>query len=350
MPKEKKVVLSKLRKFVLLLLISSSLVVSFVVPVSALDSSADYYYVTSPISQPTCSDNFGYIEIVCQDQTTWQRYGYVFLISFSGNTKNPTCGIKFTHVGNTHTNIRFTNISDGMMQYVRITESGGVYSSSLFVENQEAFESNYLKVVSAKAYGCCYIWPQSENANTVPFVTVYGSDRKNIELLESIQGLMGRIDNITTNQDKNTDKITSNNNSNTDKIINNQNQLQEQEKNETQNQGNNSINDVSGVIEDKSSGFISSINGLVSSMSYSGTSCSWSFPALKLPAIKGVMSEIQLTEEQPIDFEFWVNKIPSNILILIRSLLTIALIGYCFKELYSTISYVLTLKGGGNDE
>lgn len=350
MLKEKKVILSKFRKVCLLLFISIILVFSFVVPVSALDSTSDYYYVTSPISQPTCTDNFGYVEIVCQDRITWQRYGYVFLISFSNHTNSPACGITFTHNGNTNTNIKFTNISDGVMQYVRITESGSVYTSSFLMENQEQTEPNYLKVVSAKAYGCCFISPQSSDVNTVPFVTIYGSERKNIELLESIQGLMGGIGNITTNQDKNTDKITSNNDSNTDKIINNQNQLQEQEKNETQNQGKDSIDDVSGVIEDKSSGFISSITGLVSSMSYNGTECAWTFPSLKLPAIEGVMPEYQLTEEKPIDFEFWVNKIPSNVLLLVRSILTIALIGYCFKELYSTISYVLTLKGGGNNE
>lgn len=157
-------------------------------------------------------------------------------------------------------------------------------------------------------------------------------------------------DDIIVNQDKNADKITQNNDKNTDKIIDNQNQLQENEKNEAESSGQGSVDDISGAIEDKSAGFISSITSLVSSMSYEGTACAWSFPALKLPAIEGVMPEYQLTEEKPIDFEFWVNKIPADILLLVRSLLTIALIGYCFKELYSTISYVLTLKGGGNNE
>ena len=155
---------------------------------------------------------------------------------------------------------------------------------------------------------------------------------------------------ILNNQDKNADKITQNNDKNTDKIIDNQNQLQENEKNEAESSGQGSVDEISGAIEDKSAGFISAISNLVGSMSYDGTACAWSFPAIKLPAIEGVMAETQLTEEMPIDFEFWVNKIPSNILLLIRSLLTIALIGYCFKELYGTISYVLTLKGGGNNE
>lgn len=157
-------------------------------------------------------------------------------------------------------------------------------------------------------------------------------------------------DKITSNNNSNTDKITQNEDKNTDKIINNQNQLQQQEKDETQNQGQDSIDDVSGVIEDKSAGFVSSIQNLVSAMSYDGTECAWKVPSIKLPAIAGIMDEVKLTDEMPIDFEYWVNKIPPNILLLVRSLLTIGLIGYCFKELYNTISYVLTLKGGGNNE
>lgn len=168
--------------------------------------------------------------------------------------------------------------------------------------------------------------------------------------LAQIQNDNSNTDKIVNNQNSNADKIQQNQNANTDKIIENQQQIQENEKNEAETQGQGSVDDVSGVIEDKSAGFISSITNLVSSMSYDGTACAWSFPALKLPAIDGVMPEYQLTEEQSIDFEFWVNKIPSNILLLVRSLLTIALIGYCFKELYNTISYVLTLKGGGNNE
>lgn len=85
-------------------------------------------------------------------------------------------------------------------------------------------------------------------------------------------------------------------------------------------------------------------------MSYSGTQCAWTFPALYLPEIPGVMSRTQLTSEKPIDFAYWVNQIPSDVLLLVRSVLTIALIGYCFKEFYGVIEYVLTMRGGGNNE
>lgn len=124
----------------------------------------------------------------------------------------------------------------------------------------------------------------------------------------------------------------------------------EKEKEEAQISGDSSISKGTNSIEDKGTGFADSLSGLVSSMSYSGTQASWTFPEVKLPAIKGVMEEKVLIEEQPIDFTTWINAIPSPILLLIQSVLTMALIVYCFKELYGTISYVLTLRGGGSSE
>lgn len=123
----------------------------------------------------------------------------------------------------------------------------------------------------------------------------------------------------------------------------------EQEKQEAQTQGNQSTSDATTAITDNSQGFIDSLGGLANSMSYSGTNCSWTFPAITLPAIPGVMPGYQLTSEKPIDFSYWVNQIPANLLLLIQSLLTLALIIYCFKEVYGTISYVLTLRGGGSE-
>lgn len=162
---------------------------------------------------------------------------------------------------------------------------------------------------------------------------------------------------IIDNQNSNRQEITSNNNWNTDREIqadkeNTQSQIQadkdlyDKEHNEITNSGSSATDSVDAV-PDRSEGFISSLGGLISALSYNGTECAWTFPSIKLPAISGVMGEMVLSEEKPIDFSFWVEKMPSNILILIRAITTIALVVYCFKELYSTISYVLTLKGGG---
>lgn len=133
-----------------------------------------------------------------------------------------------------------------------------------------------------------------------------------------------------------------------EKIFNYLNESKEKEKQEAQTQGNSSTSQGMNAIDDKGAGFTDSLGGLVSSMSYTGTECAWNFPEIKLPAISGVMDEVVLMESQPIDFSQWVGAIPSSILTVVQSLLTIGLIVYCFKELYSTIAYVLTLRKDDN--
>ncbi len=124
----------------------------------------------------------------------------------------------------------------------------------------------------------------------------------------------------------------------------------EKDKEAATQQGNQSTADIDNMIQDDSAGFVDSLGGLTSSMSYTGTNCSWTFPTVKIPAISGVMDEVTLVESQEIDFTYWVNSIPSGILLLVQSVCTVALIVFCFKELYGAISYALTLKGGGNSE
>ena len=134
-----------------------------------------------------------------------------------------------------------------------------------------------------------------------------------------------------------------------EKIFNYLNQSEERQKNQAQVQGNDSISQGTTSIDDRGGGFSDSLGGLISPMSYNGTECAWEFPTIKLPAIPGVMGEVVLIEKQPIDFSKWVNAIPSGILLVVQSLLTIGLIVYCFKELYDTISYVLTLRGSSDE-
>lgn len=127
-------------------------------------------------------------------------------------------------------------------------------------------------------------------------------------------------------------------------------QVLDEEEDRANKGGNDSVNELGSVIPNDSGGFIDSLSNFVGAMAYDGTECNWQFPSLYLPAIQGVMPKINLTDELEIPFEYWISKIPSGILTLVRSLLTIALIVFCFKELYNIISYVLTLRGGGNSE
>lgn len=133
-----------------------------------------------------------------------------------------------------------------------------------------------------------------------------------------------------------------------EKIFNYLNESAEKQKQEAQTQGNNSTSQGMNAIEDKGAGFTNSLGSLTNSMSYNGTECAWSMPQIKLPSIPGVMDEVVLLESQPIDFSQWVAVIPSNIMLVIQSVLTLGLIVYCFKELYNTIAYVLTLRKDDN--
>lgn len=118
----------------------------------------------------------------------------------------------------------------------------------------------------------------------------------------------------------------------------------ENEKQEAQEGGASAKNDSDEAMPNDSASLTDSLSSLTSALSYSGTDSAWTFPAISLPAISGVMEETSLTEPQSIDFGGWVNSIPSDVLTLIRALGTIALIIFCFKELYDTISYVLTMR------
>lgn len=84
-------------------------------------------------------------------------------------------------------------------------------------------------------------------------------------------------------------------------------------------------------------------------ISTTSTDAKWKLPAIKLPAIAGIMPEIKLTDEMDIDFGAWVQKIPKTVMTVVQYVLTLALIYFCFKELYKLISYVLTLRGGGGE-
>ena len=92
------------------------------------------------------------------------------------------------------------------------------------------------------------------------------------------------------------------------------------------------------------------LNSLVSAVSYSGTDAVLPIPAIKIPAFDATGGEIELLSSQSYDFSEAINMVPASILLLVRSLLTAALIWFSVKELVGFIQYFLTLRGGGVDE
>ena len=134
-----------------------------------------------------------------------------------------------------------------------------------------------------------------------------------------------------------------------EKIFNFLEEKDEKDKEQATQQGTSSTSQGMDAIEDKGGDFANSLGGLTNSMNYSGTQCAWEFPEVKIPAIPGVMNEVVLIQRQSIDFAQWVNAIPSELLLVVQSVCTVGLIVYCFKELYNTIAYVLTLRRDDNE-
>lgn len=169
------------------------------------------------------------------------------------------------------------------------------------------------------------------------FTVVYSNENSILVRLDEIIGLLTNNSDIIENQDKNTQEI-----------IDNQNQLQENEKIEAGNTGNSSSDQLTSVIPNDSEGFTNSLNSLLGAMSTTATDCNIKIPELKLPNIAGITPEAVLLEQQYFDLGSMFNIIPIQIMTLLRALFDIALVVFCFKELYSTIEYVLTLRKGGD--
>lgn len=153
---------------------------------------------------------------------------------------------------------------------------------------------------------------------------------------------------IINNQNENTDKIIENQNENADKEIQAEKDLYEQEKQEAEQSGDDSVDGALSAMPNDSDGIIDSFGSFIGTMLHTNTDCTIDFPALKTPAIGGLPS-YTLSEKQPVNFNEFEEVIPKSILLIVRALLTIALIIFCYKELYSTIQYVVSLKKGGGD-
>ncbi len=240
--------------------------------------------------------------------------------------------------------------SSSIMGYRDETSSGLSQSASVRQESvDDAIYCYY--VFNENSFGCTfdeyslilsYTVKSTSSSNKYVYLSGFNFTTSTKEELAAQQ--------IIENQDKNTDKIVQNQDENTQAIIDNEKELQEQEKQEASDTGDDGVNEMSSAIPNDSDGFVDSLGNLVNAMSYTGTDCNWELPSVSIPAIDGVMPEIKLWDKKEIPFEYWISQIPSGIMTLVRSLLTIGLIIYCFKEMYSVISYVLTLKGGGASE
>lgn len=311
------------------------------------------------ISQPNVSDDFSYIEVSCYDSSSAQYYHYVILISVvkTTNSTNSSEGDLFLTVSNSKSLSYSCLDGDYSVSAVAVSSLGTIWNKSPV--NGRISHSFEHPIVSIIPYGrISYNDIATYNTKTVDFV--YGADNVSTNLLKSILSVLQNQSNsdivanqnqnaqdIQDNADKNASDIQQNDDENTQAIIDNQNQIAEQEKQEISSSGN-SATDAADTIPNESEGFINALGLFVNTMSTTDTSCSITFPAIKLPSIAG-MPAATLSEEREVDFEDAIGLIPNDVMKLVQAFTTIALIVFCFKELYDTISEALTRKKANSD-
>lgn len=346
--------------------------------VPAFESNASNIPTVS-IQEPSCSDTQGYLILELTHKSNgsiWTQVWFWSTVPYSGENWNCTANMNLTINSSSvvfeptvlpyGTNVNtFISIYDGNNVVAMYQSHDGNINQSYTYEPDARYYSITGIYYSGNVNQCSATTPTRKAANVVwgnesvvidsinkVYASIVSLNDNMIRKADAILGELGYThDALDRLKELNEYLIAEQQKSNTwlEKIFNYLSQSEERQKNQAQIQGNDSISQGTTSIDDRGGGFSDSLGGLVSSMSYNGTECAWEFPTIKLPSVPGVMDEVVLIQKQPIDFARWVNAIPSGILLVVQSLLTIGLIVYCFKELYDTISYVLTLRGSSNE-
>lgn len=349
------------------------LCIGFFVPFESKASVPEFYV---DYAEPNSSDNQGYMVLLLENQNEGYRRVATYFWNTLGVTSSSAESQTYGYIDLTHTTLSFTIAGTGSLNsvYYNFNEinTDGVYkmvkASTTERTNLNFGESGW-RIIGYQYKGAVQVNTGMKNQ---VFRINFNTDGSAILLQSQLSVLMDiknlnmelryrleKILNASVSIEEKIEQLKAIENeqnalleeSNTwlEKIFNWLKDSPEEEKNQASTQGGNSVSEGTNAIEDKGQGFTNSLNGLVGSMSYNGTECSWTFPTVKLPAISGVMSETTLIQSQDINFGMWIDAIPSDIMLLIRSVLTMGLIVYCFKEFYDTIAYVLTLRRSDNE-
>lgn len=353
-------------------ILSAVMLCSCVMLGPSFDSEAASYEFNMPYGQPTTSENSGYLEVLMYDT----KLGYfcdVFYWNITADNSSSVTSMYISVYGNGKVTFEpcVPSLNDSFsysLMYIgssgNVSYMHGGYFNGYASYTYDVSQYGYT-IVSYRVYGNYGSVFDSVNKPMTQFTCFYGADKFELEKLTNIYNQLVQANANDTQMISKLDSIMHSNasidvklnqlidlqNSTItwlEKIFNYLNESQEKQKEAASQQGNSSVSQGSSAIEDKGGDFVGSLSGLTNSMSYTGTQCAWEFPQVKLPAIPGVMDEMVLIKKQPIDFAVWVDAIPSDILLVVQSLCTAGLIIYCFKELYSTIAYVLTLRKDDN--
>lgn len=122
----------------------------------------------------------------------------------------------------------------------------------------------------------------------------------------------------------------------------------DKERDEAQNAGDELTGELEEVIPDYSEDIGQALASLASALAYDGTEAVLRIPQVNFPQVGDLIPAFVMMEAQEVDMGEYVNMMPPELLLLVQSLLTGALIMYCFYELYSSVGMVLMPKGGAD--
>lgn len=159
-----------------------------------------------------------------------------------------------------------------------------------------------------------------------------------------LQSIDGKLDDVNDNLEDVGGKLDDTNDKLDDIIA-----APDNERNEASSSGNDGVDSVTGAIPDVSGDFVGALEDLMSAMSYEGTKAKLPVPALNVPGIPGLFPGFTALSEQSLDFGAYIAMLPVDLLELVQSLLSMALVVYCVRDLYKTIAGLM-VGGGGGDE
>lgn len=305
--------MSKVKKALILIL--PVFVFSFVlIPVSAADNVFNVSW-----ARPAYGSTSGYIDILREVNgrvgilTFWWSLDGPHSFSNQSPTYIRSGSVKITLSDNS---ITFNSLG-GANAHIFYFQSWEPYSPYGYLATTiDSYTNNFDgKVLGYHIYGDCYQFVKNYNRADVNFTVVYDDTASEVTqqlILQAIQS------------------------------------SGEKEKTEAQTGSQSAQQDAQNALPDNSGSLLNGVGGFISGMSYNGTDCKWTFPAVSLPAISGVMDSVQLSAAKDITFSDYLNVIPDNILTIMRAICSVAVIVFGFKEFYSTIEYVLTLRGGND--
>lgn len=225
-------------KFFKILSILSVFVIIFsflCIPVSAAEA-GNYWSVRMPISQPTCTDNFCYIEVVVADSNTGALHGSVFLINAVASPSTSDPGAPYLGVLVSGGTISFSKRSGSPYNFniFCIDDIGNIWDIGSTTDSSTAISTTYSNnIVLVRYYGFAVRSGNSVVNNVGDVEFTYGSDNTAINYLalilstlrnQSNSDVTGAINNQTSqleqNQNANADAIKENQDENTDKILN----------------------------------------------------------------------------------------------------------------------------------